>query len=251
MEGTKHLVSVIMASYNSEKYISEAISSVISQTYKHWELLVTDDCSSDQSVQVINHLKAKDKRIKLFKLSKNSGAAVARNMAIDKAQGHYIAFLDSDDKWLPQKLEKQVLFMQTHGYPFTHTAYELISPSGAPLQAQVVPPTVLDYKAMLYSNKIGCLTAIYDQSQLGKVYMPLLRKRQDYGLWLKILKTGEKAYCLPEILSQYRKTDNSMSSNKLNLIIWNWRLFRQVEQLSFIKSIYYLACNIVLKLKTK
>lgn len=244
-----HLVSIITACYNSEKYISDTIKSILNQTHQNWELLLVDDCSADRTVEVIKSFQKSDVRIKLLKLSINSGAAVARNEAIKVSNGRFIAFLDSDDKWLPLKLEKQIAFMISNGYNFSHTAYELIDEFGNPLNEIVEPASILSYNDMLYSNKIGCLTAIYDQSILGKVYMPLLRKRQDYGLWLRILKQGSKAHGLPKVLSQYRQTNGSISSNKIKLIRWNWRLLREVEKMSFLNSIYYLICNIVIKFK--
>lgn len=244
---SKNLVSVITACYNSEKYISETLNSVLNQTHQNWELLLVDDCSKDNTLPIIKEFQKTDKRIKLFQLDVNSGAAIARNTAIKDANGEFIAFLDGDDKWLPKKLELQLEFMISNNYNLTHTAYELIDNNGVKLNKTIVPAKTLNYNDMLYSNKIGCLTAIYNQSKLGKIYMPLLRKRQDYGLWLKILKTGEKAYGLPEVLSQYRKTENSISNNKLNLIKWNWKLYREVENLSVFKSAYYIGSNIITK----
>lgn len=245
-----HLVSIITACYNSEIYISETISSILNQTYQNWELLLIDDCSDDRTVSIIKSFQKSELRIKLFRLSENFGAAVARNTAIKEASGRFIAFLDSDDKWYPAKLEIQITFMLANQYSFSHTSYEIIDEFGITSNEIVKPATILNYNDMLYSNKIGCLTVIYDQSVLGKVYMPLLRKRQDYALWLKILKRGEKAHGLPMVLSQYRQTKNSISSNKVNLIRWNWKLLREVEKLSFLKSAYYLVCNIVIKLKS-
>jgi len=247
--GSNNLVSIVTACFNSETYISETIDSVLGQTYQNWELLLVDDCSTDNTIGIISRFQKKDPRIKLIQLHENSGAAVARNKAIERAQGQFVAFLDSDDKWLPQKLEKQVHFMLSHGHSLTHTAYEWIDANGLQLNKTIVPQAVLSYQNLLFSNKIGCLTAMYNQEVLGKVYMPLLQKRQDYGLWLKILKTGAKAYAMPEVLAQYRKTESSMSNNKLSLLKWNWKLLRQVEGLPFFKSIYYLAWHVVLKLR--
>ncbi|XCF06529.1 glycosyltransferase family 2 protein [Tamlana crocina] len=249
MSNSTPLVSVITACYNSEKHISETISSVLNQTYQNWEMLLVDDCSSDNTISIIETLQKSDSRIKLFQLNENSGAAVARNKAINEAKGEFIAFLDSDDKWLPLKLEKQIRFMLHKGYNLTHTAYQWIDESGDSLNKTLNPPQVLSYSDMLYSNKIGCLTAIYNRTKLGKVYMPLIRKRQDYALWLKILKTGEEAHALPEVLSEYRKTNDSMSNNKFDLIKWNWKLLRQVERLPLLKSAYYLAWHVIIKLK--
>lgn len=247
--GSNKLVSIVTACFNSENYISETINSVLEQTYHNWELLLVDDGSTDNTIGIISKFQKKDPRIKLIQLHKNSGAAVARNKAIERAQGQFVAFLDSDDKWLPQKLEKQIHFMLANGYKLTHTAYEWIDANGKPLNKIIKPQTVLTYNDLLFSNKIGCLTAIYSQKELGKVYMPLLRKRQDYGLWLKILKTGVEAYAMPEVLAQYRKTASSISNNKLNLLAWNWKLLRKTQGLPFFKSVYYLAWQVISRLK--
>lgn len=249
MSQNNHLVSIITACYNSEKHISDMINSVLAQTYQNWELLLVDDCSTDKTLDIINTITSSESRIKVFQLTKNSGAAVARNKAIQEANGRFIAFLDSDDRWLSLKLEKQIAFMISNGYSLTHTAYEIIDEFGNISKKMIKPAEVLNYNDMLYANKIGCLTAIYDQHQLGKIEMPLLRKRQDYGLWLNILQSGIKAYGLSEVLAQYRQTENSMSSNKMDLIKWNWKLFREVQGLSVMKSMFYLLCNIASKLK--
>ena len=241
------MVSIITPVYNCDEFLEECIQSVLNQTFHDWELILIDDFSSDSSKGVINKYVALDSRIKAYYFNENVGAGTARNKGIEISKGRFIAFLDSDDNWLPEKLERQLEFMISNNYNLTHTSYELIDHQGNSLNKTIVPAKILGYKDMLYSNKIGCLTAIYNQRKIGKKYMPLLRKRQDYALWLKILKTGEKAYGLAEVLSQYRNTENSISNNKLNLIKWNWKLLREVENLSFIKSVYYLSCNIIFK----
>lgn len=243
------LVSIVTACYNSEKYISKTIKSVLNQTYQNWELLLVDDCSSDNTMSILKEFQKADGRIRVLGLKKNSGAAISRNKAIEEAKGRFIAFLDSDDKWLPLKLEKQIDFMLKNGYHFTHTAYECVDDKGLLMNKTITPQQELTYKDLLYSNQIGCLTAIYDQGKLGKMYMPLLRKRQDYGLWLKILKTEKKAYAMPDVLSQYRIVENSISSHKPSLLKWNWKLFKEVEGLSSLKSAYYLTWNVLYKLK--
>ena len=248
---SKNLVSIITACYNSEKYISETIHSVLNQTYKNWELLIVDDCSTDRSISIVKEFQKQDSRIKLFLLEENSGAAVARNVAIKASKGEFVAFLDADDKWMPNKLEMQLDFMISNHYSFSHTAYELISDSGKKLNKVKTPPAVYTYNNMLYSSKIGCLTVVYNQKILGRNYMPLLRKRQDYALWLKILKQGEHAYGLPVVLAQYRHADNSISRNKFKLIKWNWKVLKDEQQLSYIKSTYYLVCNIITKILKK
>jgi hypothetical protein len=243
----KELVSIITPLYNSEKLISETIESVLAQTYKNWEMIIVDDCSTDNGVNIVNKYQKNDDRIKLIKLSKNSGAAVARNTAIKNADGRYIAFLDSDDLWYPKKLEKQIEFMKQNNYFFTYTNYQKMSESGELINEIVKSPRKLVYKKALHTNYIGCLTAIYDKKKLGKVYMPEIRKRQDYGLWLKILKQVD-GYGLNKNLAYYRVRENSVSSNKLNLIKYNWQLYRDIEKLSIFRSSYYILYTIMLKL---
>jgi teichuronic acid biosynthesis glycosyltransferase TuaG len=243
---SESLVSIITPCYNSSFFIEETINSVQNQTYKNWELLITDDGSTDNSIHIINNIIKKDKRIKLFKIE-NSGAAVARNDSIKESSGSYIAFLDSDDLWLPTKLELQVKFMETHNYNFTHTSYKKINEEGEDLNSIIICKDVLTYNQMLFSNKIGCLTAMYNADNLGKIYMPIIRKRQDYGLWLKILKKKEVAYGLNVVLSKYRLRNNSISNNKFEMLKWNWLLFRKIEKLSFFKSLYLVLSNILIK----
>lgn len=231
-------VSIVTPLHNSESYISETINSVISQTYEDWELIIVDDMSEDGSVKIVESFAKQDFRIKLIKLIENSGAAVARNTGIDAAKGRFIAFLDSDDLWEANKLEVQLAFMQNNYYPFSFTAYQRINEIGESLGIVGVPQTVT-YRQMLKTSVIGCLTAMYDTAYFGKVYMPLIRKRQDYGLWLKLLKQTEFAYGIQQPLARYRIRRDSISSNKLNTSTYNWRLYRQVENLSFIASCYY------------
>ncbi|WKD86516.1 Putative teichuronic acid biosynthesis glycosyltransferase TuaG [Polaribacter huanghezhanensis] len=228
-------------------FITETITSIQKQTYENWELLITDDGSTDNSIKIIKEFLLKDSRIKLFSI-KNSGAAVARNNSIKKSKGSYIAFLDSDDLWFPNKLELQIKFMETHNYNFTHTSYKKISDEGEDLNLTVTCNDVLTYDQMLSSNKIGCLTVMYNVDCIGKIYMPIIRKRQDYALWLKILKINEVAYGLNVVLSKYRLRSNSISNNKFEMLKWNWLLFRKIEKLSFFKSLYLVTSNILIKI---
>jgi len=243
------LVSIITPSYNSEDFIKETINSVLNQTYKNWEMIIVDDVSTDNSIQIIQEYQKKDSRIKLIELDTNSGAAVARNKAIEVANGKYIAFLDSDDLWKPEKLEKQIAFMQENNIVFSYSAYDLIDEDGKELNITKDPIEKLHYKELLKENQIGCLTAVYDQEKLGKCYMPLIRKRQDFGLWLSILKKIDYAIKVPENLALYRVRKNSISSNKIDLIKYNFKLFNKHEELSIIQSSYYLLVNIYRKLK--
>jgi len=247
----KKLVSIITPLYNGENYIKDTIESVISQSFENWEIIIIDDCSSDQGPEIVEKYAGKDSRIKLIKLQKNSGGAVARNLGIKEAKGKYIAFLDSDDLWHPQKLEKQVEFMEGNKYDFTYTWYEKIDEEGNLLNEVVRSKDKVNYTELLKSNQIGCLTAIYDQEKLEKIYMPLIRKRQDYALWLQTLKKTKYGYCLNENLAQYRVVDGSVSSNKMNLIKFNWQLFREVEKMGILRSSYYLFWNIFTKIFLK
>lgn len=245
------LVSIITPSFNSANYISNTIDSILSQTFTEWELLIIDDCSTDDSIEIITEWCKKDSRINLIQLHENSGAAVARNSGIEVARGRYIAFLDSDDKWLPNKLEKQLKFMQKNNYDFTYTAYNKVTPDGTILGEMGVP-NKLQYSDLLKKCEIGCLTAMYDTARLGKIYMPLIRKRQDLGLWLRILKETKYAYGLNEILASYTVRNNSISSNKRQAAMYTWKLYREVEMLPLHKAIYYFshyAINGVLRTK--
>lgn len=232
------MISIITPSYNSSTFISKTIQSVLKQSYSDWEMIIVDDCSSDNSVEVVQLFVEKDPRISLIKLIENSGPAIARNKAIEVAQGRYIAFLDSDDLWLPNKLEKQLSFMQENDHPFSYTAYDKIDASGRVFGHIGVPGCVC-YSDLLKMNSIGCLTAVYDTEYFGKVAMPLIRKRQDLGLWLKLLKKTDYAYGLNETLAQYRVHSDSISANKINAAKYTWQLYREVESLNFIKASYY------------
>lgn len=242
------LVSIITPLYNSEKFIEETIKSVLSQTYNNWEMLIVDDCSTDNGVEIVEKYQVKDKRIKLIRLSKNGGGAVARNKGIEEAKGDYIAFLDSDDLWHYQKLEKQIKFMKKNNYTFTFTKYQQMNEKGEKLDRYINVPKTLTYRQTLLKNPIGCLTVIYNSKELGKIYMPLIRKRQDYALWLKILKKGIIAHGLNENLSYYRLLENSISSNKISLIKYQWKLYRKIEKLSILESFFYLNCVIFQKI---
>jgi len=249
MENQTNKVSVITPVYNSARYITNSIRSVQTQSYTNWEMLLVDDCSTDNSVELIKAFELADDRIKLIRLEKNSGPAVARNKAIEAATGRYIAFLDSDDVWLPEKLERQVSFMSSHQYVLTHHYYHTISPIGNLSQKVIKCPLEINYAALLNYNYIGCLTAMYDAEQLGKQYMPNILKRQDYALWLKILKQGHKAYAINLPLAAYRILPKSISSNKWNTVGYNWMMLRQIEKLSFFKSLYHFTAYAIIGIK--
>ncbi|MCF2848665.1 glycosyltransferase [Pseudoalteromonas sp. ACER1] len=231
----KALVSVIMPTYNAESYLAESINSVIAQTYNNWELLITDDCSTDDTVAIAKKYADSDSRVKLFIQPQNQGAGAARNNSIMNAKGKYIAFLDADDLWLPEKLEKQVAFATKNNYAFTYTSYQKFS--NGKVSTVVHPPKSTTYSKLMYSNVIGCLTAMYDAEKLGKKYMPLIRKRQDMGLWLDILKETPAAYCLKEPLAYYR-VGVGMSANKIKILSYQWRFYRDVAKLNFFRAMF-------------
>ncbi|WP_345841995.1 glycosyltransferase family 2 protein [Shewanella algae] len=229
------LVSIIMPSYNSEKTIAQSIESILNQSYSDWELLITDDCSVDSTIDIVNQYAATEPRIKLKILEKNGGAGVARNTSISRANGKYVAFLDSDDIWLPYKLEKQIEFMKNNKYYFSYTAYQKFNAEGD--GGIIYPKASVTKTDLLKSNEIGCLTVIYDQEALGKKYMPLIRRRQDLGLWISLLESCKSAYCLSEVLAKYR-TDSGMTKNKFSNLEYQIKFYRQVQGLSRVETIY-------------
>lgn len=234
------VVSVITPIYNSADYLADTIESVQLQSFEAWELILVDDCSTDGSLALAQKYGQQDSRIRLICLEQNSGAAVARNTAIAAARGRYIAFLDSDDMWLEHKLAVQLDFMQRHDYAFSYAAYARLDQQGSELDHVVVPDR-LAYHDLLKVNSIGCLTAVYDSAKLGKVYMPLIRKRQDWGLWLAILRREPYAYGVQQILGRYRMRQGSISASKKSAALYTWRLYREVEKLSLPRAVYYFA----------
>ncbi|MDF4288155.1 glycosyltransferase family 2 protein [Vibrio parahaemolyticus] len=229
------LVSIIMPSYNSEFTIPESIDSVIYQKYSDWELIIVDDRSTDNTWQVIQKYADKYENIHAYQNKKNLGAGASRNFAIEKAKGRFIAFLDSDDLWTEDKLAEQIPFMLENNYSLTYTHYSRFN-SEEELSV-VTAPEYTTYKKLMYSNVIGCLTAVYDTQALGKRYMPLIRKRQDMGLWLDILKDTPKAYCLPKPLAKYRM-DSGMTANKFSVLSYQWKFYRDVVGLSLPRSLF-------------
>lgn len=223
-----------MPSYNAEKTIAQSIESVLQQSYTNWELLITDDKSSDTTINIINKYVAKDARIQLFTNEQNLGAGGSRNRSIKESKGRYIAFLDSDDLWLDNKLSIQIDYMQKNNVELSYTWYQKFGDDGD--SGFVKPKLTVTYQQLLCSNIIGCLTAVYDVKLLGKRYMPLIRKRQDMGLWLNILKDVEKAVGIPQVLAKYR-IDSGMTQNKFTILKWQWLFYRDVVGLNFLQSI--------------
>jgi teichuronic acid biosynthesis glycosyltransferase TuaG len=231
------LVSIITPTYNSEKFIAETIESVIKQSYTNWEMLITDDCSNDNTIDIVKFYQSKDSRIKIFQLKNNSGAAIARNNSINNSKGRYVAFLDSDDIWLENKLTFQIEFMVKGCYALTYTSYEKFKDNGVFI-SNIISKNKLSYNESLKNNYIGCLTAIYDKNILGKILMPNIRRRQDYALWLKILKQIDYAYGLDIILSKYRVLETSLSKGFTANLKHTFYLYRNVENFSFLKACF-------------
>ena len=238
----QELVSIITASYNAEKYITETIKSVQAQTHQNWEMLITDDASTDNTCKTIESFAKTDSRIKLFKLQANAGPATARNISIKEAQGRYLAFLDADDIWFNFHLNDSINFSKIKNKPFVFASYKRSDEDLNFIYSDFVVPEVISYSDILKSNSISCLTAFIDTKKLGKKYMPLIQKRQDMGLWLKYLKVCRNAYGIQKPHAIYRIRANSLSRNKLDLIFHQWQFYRNVEKLNILQSIYYLIC---------
>ena len=245
------LVSIIMPAYNAEKYIEEAIQSVLKQTYTNWELIIVNDCSNDKTEQIIKKYREQDERIKVHSLSENHGVANARNIALQNAVGRYIAFLDSDDIWLHEKLEKQIDFMKVNNYVFTYHQYRHFASSDK-VGEIVKIPSQLDYKDALKGNSIGCLTVCLDKSKIKPFIMPAQR-HEDYIAWLNILKENEiAAYGLQRDLGRYRvDSKDSVSTNKLKSAVWTWKVYRASQLLSVLKSVYYMCFYITSGIKKR
>ena len=233
------LVSIIMPNYNGEKYLKETIDSVISQTYQNWELIIADDCSTDHSLEIIEQYE--DNRIRVIVSEENCGAAVSRNKAIAAANGRWIAFLDSDDLWNENKLSLQLKFMCEENCAFSFTHYYFDRNDGI-LKKFAPPKDRYDYKAILKHCYIACPTVIYDSSVLGKVYMPVdAVKREDFGCWLRILRQNVQACCLHQCLTTVKIHTGSVSYNKTKMIKYQWNVYRNVEKISIIKSLFYMS----------
>jgi len=234
---TQPLVSVITPLYNARAFIFDTIRSVQLQTYENWEHIIVDDASSDNAPKQIKEWIVKDPRIKLFQLPENKGAAFARNFATDKAQGHYIAFLDSDDLWHKQKLEQQVQFMQQYDTGVSLTNYLHIDEAGNSLNKRIKALPEVSFNKQLYNNYIGNLTGIYSVEKLGKIFAPDIRKRQDWAVWLEAIKRNEAgALGLQKDLGFYRVRKGSMSSNKIKLVSYNFHFYRTYLKYSWLRS---------------
>lgn len=234
-------VSIITPCFNSDAKLIKTIQSVQSQTYQNYEHIIIDDCSTSDLSKDILEIIQNDNKIKYIRRTWNAGAAVTRNRGISEAQGKYIAFLDSDDIWLPEKLEKQIEFMEKNNLALSYTNYSVVNDRGTYLGDRISPKK-LSYLDLLRVNRIGCLTAMYNVDICGKQYMPNILKRQDYGLWLQITKKYGDAKGLNETLAEYTVSKASLSGNKFKVLKYQWRIYREVEKIGLLKSCFYF-CN--------
>lgn len=236
-------VTIVTPSWNSGKYIKETIVSVQAQTYQNWEMIIVDDCSTDNTVDIVKEISEKDPRVRILVQDINGGAAKARNRSMQAGTGRFVAYLDADDIWKPEKLEKQVFFMKSKNCGFTCTSYEVIDDNGKPKKKYIHMLPKVDYKEFLTNNLLQTVGIMVDTQKIDKKYliMPDIRRRQDAATWLQILRAGHECYGLDEILAEYRRTENSLSSNKLKAVKGIWSLYRDIEHLSFLFSCYCFA----------
>ena len=234
----KEKVSIIVPMYNAEKFIGKTIESVLAQTYQNWEMLIMNDVSTDNSLAIVSVYAKKDERIKIVNTEKNVGVVKGRNFLIDLASGKYIAFLDADDYWHNEKLEKQIKFMKEKNASISCTEYTRVKENEEKINDVIIKEEI-SYNDMLKNNYLGCLTVIYDAEKIGKRYFKELEKNEDYVLWLEIVKDVNTIYGLKKNLAYYRVLDNSRSSNKVKTAKVRWEIYRKIEKLSLLKSIYY------------
>lgn len=238
-------VSIIMPNYNSASFLEETISSVIEQTYGDWELLIVDDCSTDGSVEIIEKFRSQDDRIHLTVNDENRGAAFSRNVALGQASGKWVAFLDSDDVWLPEKLDKQIAFMEDNGYDFSYGYCELMDENSAALGKLVIGPKKITKRKMFRYNYLTCLTVMYNRETIGDIRIEeaIGNGRNDYALWLKVSRKSV-CYLLPELLAKYRMRTQSLSHGHFfKLIKYHYELFRISEQMGKLRAFYHTAVN--------
>ncbi|MDB9312971.1 glycosyltransferase family 2 protein [Spirulina sp. CS-785/01] len=227
------LVSIITPTFNCSQFVKQTIKSVQNQTHQNWEMIIVDDCSQDNTANILKAIADNDERIHFIQLTTNVGPAKARNVAIQAARGRFIAFLDSDDLWLPNKLEKQIHFMQSKGMAFSYTQYRRFS--GSSLGHLVSIPNSLNYRQLLKNTAIATSTVVINRDFTGEVKTQN-QGYDDFILWLSILKQGFTAFALQEDLMRYRVSSNSVSSNRLRSIRWVWNIYRNVEKLNLLDS---------------
>lgn len=234
------LVSIITPAYNAEKLVQATIDSALAQTFSDWEMLIVDDCSRDGTCQVVQHASDRDGRVRLLKHTANQGPAGARDTAIQEARGRFIAFLDSDDLWLPSKLERQLAFMSSNKTPLSFTQFRRMSASGDIVGRLIFVPDTLTYTHLLKNTAIATSTVIVDRELVGRFRMPRTYY-DDYALWLQLLRPGHIARGLQEDLMRYRVMNRSVSRNKFRSAAMVWEVYRNVERLSIPKSLWCFA----------
>lgn len=244
---SEKLVSIITPTYNCAKFIARTLDSVQAQTYKNWEMIIVDDRSQDNTKEIVEGYMKDDPRIQYHLLDVNSGAAVARTTAMSLAKGSYMAFLDSDDIWMPDKLERQIRWMNNNGYAFSCTAYEQIDEDDNLLNRTIKTIKKTDYNRLLLDCPVGNSTVVYDVERMGKFEVPNIRKRNDDALWLQMLKKEKYIWGMPDVLMKYRIRQNSISSNKFKVIKYHWILYRQIEHLSVVRSAFHIFWWCVIK----
>jgi len=235
------MISIITPAYNAEKYISQTIESVLNQTYTEWEMVIVDDCSVDNTYNIILEYAKRDNRIKPVKHEVNKGVAEARNTALRESSGDFVAFLDSDDLWVPEKLRIQLDFMEKNNYVLTYTMYQNFFDNGEKGKIISVPEK-MTYKDIFKNTAIACLTVMVNRKVSGEFFMPPLKHTEDQCAWQDILKRGYIAYGLNENLALYRVNSNSLTGNKKKVIKRQWSTYRDYYKFSFLKSAYYFIC---------
>ena len=237
------LVSIIMPSYNTERFISETIRSVLAQTHANWELLTVDDMSTDRSDEAVAPFLS-DPRIRYLKNDRNRGAAFSRNRALREAKGRWIAFLDSDDLWEPEKLEKQIRFMKEKRCAFSYTNYREIDENSEPTGVEVTGPKKITKTGMYNYCWPGCLTVMYDANAIGLIQIKEIEKNNDYAMWLQAAERAD-CYLLDENLARYRKRSGSISNHSYaKLMKWHYKLFREAVGRGAVASLFLTGRNL-------
>lgn len=241
-------VSVIVPMYNAISTLQETVESVQAQTYINWELILVDDCSLDDTKALAEILAKEDDRIKVYQMPQNGGPGAATRIGFRKSVGSLVAFIDADDLWPPEKLEKQIKFMVDHNYEFTCTDYQWVNESGKPLGKVIKCKTEADYRTVLHMCPVGSSTVVITAEKMKRIVIPVIRKNNDYALWLQILRDGGKVYGIHEILMDYRIMPASNSFDKRKMIKYFWKIYRGQEGFSRVRSLLLLGQYIFIKL---
>lgn len=239
------LVSIITPSYNCGAYIADTINSVLAQTYPNWEMIIVDDCSTDDTAAVVAEYERKDQRIRFIRNERNSGAAVSRNRALREARGRWVAFLDGDDLWEPFKLQHQIDFMTEHDCVFSYHKYDEIDENGKPRGAEVGGPRKVTKRGIYACNWLGCLTVMYDRTRIGLIQVANIYKRNDYAMWLQVTRKAD-CYLMPEVAAHYRRRSDSISHiSHLSLLKWQYQLFSVADRNNPLVSVFFVVLNLI------